>query len=146
MNSTVPLLVGFVRPENSSDNTGSDFVVGAWIPDSFQNRAPAPGEDAEIKVQRFSRESYFVANWTGAPAVAGTVAKKADELSEALDENKVCFFVFFRFPLPLLLVKVASPPPLTPSFSPSLLTTLGIIPPKKQEHYHKKMAWMMSYR
>ena len=89
MPSTVPLLVGFTRPENSTDNTGSDFVVGAWIPDSYQNKAPEPQEGAGICVERFSRESYFVSNWTGAPATAGTVAAKANELSEALDENKV---------------------------------------------------------
>ena len=88
MPSTVPLLVGFTRPENSTDNTGSDFVVGAWIPDSFQNKAPAPREEDGIEVERFGRESYFVANWTGAPATAGTVAAKADELAEALEENK----------------------------------------------------------
>ena len=99
MPSTVPLLVGFTRPENSTDNTGSDFVVGAWIPDSYQNTAPEPRAGADVRVERFSRESYFVANWTGAPATAGTVASKADELAEALDENKVRgeFFFFFSF-------------------------------------------------
>lgn len=92
MPSTVPLLVGFTRPENSTDNTGSDFVIGAWIPETYQNKVPTPREDAGIEVARYSRETYFVANWTGAPATAGTVAMKADELSKALDDNKVhCF-------------------------------------------------------
>ena len=96
MNSTAPLLVGFVRPQNSTDNTGSDFVVGAWIPDSFQNRAPQPRRDDEsgeerIRVDRFSRETYFVSNWTGAPATAGTVAAKAEELAGALEENEERF-------------------------------------------------------
>ena len=121
MNHTVPLLVGFTRPENSTSNTGSNFVVGAWIPDSFQNKAPQPREDDDIKVQRFSRESYFVANWTGAPATAGTVAKRAGELAEALDENKVCSSFFcFLFPIPRRLVKVSLRPPFTPPFSLSL--------------------------
>ena len=102
MPSTVPFLVGFTRPENSTDNTGSDFVVGAWIPDSYQDgRAPMPRKDDRIEVARFSRETYFLSNWTGAPATAGTVATKAEELSKALDDNK--------------------------------------------EHYHTKMAWLMSY-
>lgn len=144
MNHTVPLLVGFTRPENSTSNTGSNFVVGAWIPDSFQNKAPQPREDDDIKVQRFSRESYFVANWTGASATAGTVAKRAGELAEALDENKVCSSFFcFLFPTPRRLVKVSSPP-LHSAFLPLFIAPE--ITPQKQEHYHKKMAWLMSYR
>ena len=99
MNSTLPLLVGFTRPESSTDDTGS-FIVGAWIPDSFQNEAPLPRKEDGIEVERYSRASYFVGNWTGAPATAGTVATKADELAKALDEDKVRslsfrFFLFF---------------------------------------------------
>lgn len=148
MPSTVPFLVGFTSPENSTDNTGSDFVVGAWIPDSYQDgRAPMPREDDRIEVARFSRETYFVSNWTGAPATAGTVATKADELSKALDDNKVRFLFFEQKrregeqELSRLFVLFSSF-----KLSPLSLSLSFALESLFKEHYHTKMAWLMSYR